>query len=185
MSTIDPHADNLPLHPGSLEGISRIRLDCSEVDLAIETDPSLVNAVHLVVNGGNNAPSLIREGEELILYQRGRYRGGGRPPTLLVPVNDCPPISGTQEKGDLHVEQVTATLALKIGMGSIRISGGDGSLALDSGKGDLHVSGREGSQALRIGMGDVHIARCRGSMALSLGKGDISLDTFDGELDLK
>lgn len=186
MSATDPNASELPLHPGSLEGIARLRIDCNEVDLAIEADPSLTGAVHLVVAGaGNTAPSLIREGEELILYQRGRFRDGGRPPTLLVPDVGCPPISGTHEKGELHFDQVVASIAIKHGTGDIRVAEGQGAISLDSGKGDVYISGREGSQSLRSGMGDLRIARCRGSLNLSLGKGDVHLDTCDGEMDLK
>lgn len=186
MSATDPHANEIPLHPGSLEGIERIRIDCNDVDLAIEADPSLTGAVHLVVNGsGNTAPSLIREGDELILYQRGRFRDDSRPPTLLVPEVACPPISGSHEKGELHIEQVVASIALKHGAGEIRVAEGQGDVSIDSGKGDVNVSGREGSMALRVGMGDLHIARCRGAMEVSLGKGDIHLDTCDGEMDVK
>ncbi|HYI15633.1 MAG TPA: DUF4097 family beta strand repeat-containing protein, partial [Thermomicrobiales bacterium] len=186
MSSTDPHADELPLHPGSLEGIDRLRIDCNEVDLAIEADPSLVGAVHLVVTGSSNAaPSLIREGNELILYQRGRFRDGGRPPTLLVPEHGCPPISGAHEKGELHIDQVSASITIKHGAGEIRVADGLGDLNLDSGKGDISISGREGSQTLRVGMGDIRVARCRGSIDVSLGKGDVSLDTCDGELEIK
>lgn len=186
MSSTDQHADEMPLHPGSLEGIGRIRIDCDEVDLAIEADPSLTAAVHLIVTGsGNAAPSLIREGDELILYQRGRFRDSGRPPTLLVPEAGCPPISGVHEKGDVHIEQVAAPISFKHGAGDVRVAEGEGDISLDLGKGDLTISGRDGSQALRVGMGDVRIARCRGSLNVALGKGDVNLDTCDGEVDIK
>lgn len=186
MSSTDPRAESFPLHPGSLEGITRLRIDCNDVDLAIESDPALVDAVHLVVTGsGNTSPSLIREGEELILYQRGRFRSDGRPPTLFVPEGGCPPISGSHEKGDVHFEQVYATIDFKHGQGQVRIAEGAGNINLDSGKGDIGVSGREGGMTLRSGMGDVRIARCRGSMAIALGKGDVALDTCDGEVSIK
>ncbi len=186
MSATDAHSDELPLHPGSLEGITRLRIDCNDVDLAIEADPSLVDIVHLVVSGSSsNAPSLIREGSELIVYQSGRFRDGGRPPTLLVPDINCPPITGSHEKGDLHFDQVTAAISIKHGTGDVRVAEGSGDLSFDSGKGDISISGRDGSQSLRIGMGDVRIARCRGAIAVSLGKGDVNVDTCDGELDLK
>src|SRR5688500_4271361 len=122
MADPTPHADDLPLHPGSLEGISRLRIDCNELDLAIEADPTLVDAVHLVVTGGNNAPTLIREGAELIVYQRGRHRSSGRPPTLLVPETGCPPISGSLDKGELHLDRVVAPIAIKHGMGDARVN---------------------------------------------------------------
>jgi DUF4097 and DUF4098 domain-containing protein YvlB len=169
-----------------LEGITRLRIDCNELDLSVEADPSLVDAVHLIVTGSsNNAPSLIREGEELIVYQRGRFRDSGRPATLLVPAVNCPPISGSHEKGDLHFDQVTAAIALKHGAGDVRIAEGAGDVSIDTGKGDVMLAGREGSVAVRSGMGDMRIARCRGSMSVALGKGDIELDTCDGEIDAK
>lgn len=186
MSGTTPEPDGLPLHPGSLEGIDRIRIDCNEMDLTIEGDPSLAGAVHLVVTGsGNTAPSIIRDGNELILYQRGRFRDGGRPPTLLVPEHGCPPISGVHEKGSLNIEQVFSSVAFKHGSGDVRVAEGSGELTLDAGKGDVAISGWEGNQALRVGMGDVSVARCRGEIDISLGKGDVALDTCDGELEVK
>lgn len=186
MSTTDAQSNDMPLHPGSLEGITRLRIDCNDLDFAIEADPSLVDTVHLVVSSSsNNAPSLIREGNELIVYQRGRFRDDGRPATLLVPEVNCPPVSGSHEKGDLHIDQVAASISIKHGTGDVRIAAGVGNISLDNGKGDVSISGREGSQSLRIGMGDVRIARCRGAIDIALGKGDLDLDTCDGELEIK
>ncbi|HEX5167386.1 MAG TPA: DUF4097 family beta strand repeat-containing protein [Thermomicrobiales bacterium] len=186
MSATDQHADEFPLHPGSLEGITRLRIDCTELDFSVEADPSLVGTIHLVVAGSsNNAPSLIREGEELIVYQRGRFRDSGNPATLLVPVENCPPISGSHEKGELLFDQVVASIALKHGSGDIRIAEGAGDISIDTGKGDVTISGREGAINVRSGMGDMRIARARGAMNVALGKGDVDLDTCDGEIDVK
>jgi DUF4097 and DUF4098 domain-containing protein YvlB len=185
MSGIEPTPDDVPLHPGSLEGIARIRIDCEETDLSLEADAALVGVVHLVTGGGSNVPTLIREGDELILFQRGRHRGANRAPTLLVPEQGCPAISGSLEKGDLNVERVSTALALRQGAGDVRLVGGSGDVALDLGKGDLTASNRAGQVAVRAGAGDVRLSRCRGAAALSLGKGDVQLDTLEGDLDIR
>jgi hypothetical protein len=169
--------------PGTLEGVRVIRLDTNDTPLRVLGDASLDGRVHLQVEAGSNAPSLVREGDELVLYQRGRFRG--TTPVLLVPQRDCPPIEGSHDKGEVIFDQVVAPVSLSHGMGDLRATGGRGELALRVGKGDVLVESRRGVLALKLGMGDIRVARSTGLMALSLGKGDIVIDTCEGDIAVK
>lgn len=173
----------LPFHPGALDGIERIRIDCDDLDLTVETDPSLANVIHLTVGSGTHAPSMMRDAGEIVIHQRGRYRGGTA--TLLLPDTGCPPISGTHEKGDLHLERVNAPVTLKHASGDVRVAGGEGDVRLDLGKGELVISAREGGLELSLGQGDVRVARCSGPTSIALGKGDITIDTTPGDIAVK
>src|SRR4051794_10109751 len=177
----DPNESDLPLLPGSLEGIERIRIDVTDCDISIETEPSLVDAVHMVVGRGNNAPTLNREGRELVVYQRGRYRSDGRPTTLVIPSSGCPPIGGRHERGDFDAEGVNTALELHHGQGDARVAGGEGPLVFELGKGDLDVSARRGAMTIKNGSGDVRLSQCHAAVTLSLGKGDITVE--GGDLD--
>lgn len=175
-----------PFHPGSLEGISRIRIDCEDIELSVEADPSLTDTIQLTVpESGNNLPSLLRQGDEIVIYQRGRYRAGRRTPTLSVPEQGCPPISCSHDKGDLNFERVNASIEVKHGSGDVRLDGGAGDFALSGGKGDVQVLNRFGNVALKVGSGDVRLSRCQGNCSISLGKGDLFAEAFDGGLVVK
>lgn len=171
-------------HPGSLEGITRIRVDCDDVDLGLEGDTTLHGIVHLDTQGGSSAPSLVREGSELILLQRGRHRSG-RTSTLRLPVESSPPISGRHEKGDLYIGDVYAEIELSHQSGDVRVNGGGGGLGLEAGKGDVQAHGFAGAIGLQVGAGDVQLSRCAGAIAISLGKGDIQIDSCEGDISVK
>ncbi|MDQ4045656.1 MAG: DUF4097 family beta strand repeat-containing protein [Chloroflexota bacterium] len=174
----------MPDHPGSLEGITRIRIDCEDVDLGFEGDATLHGVVHLDTQGGNSAPSLVREGSELILLQHGRHRSG-RSTTLRLPAEASLPISGRHEKGDLYIGEVYAEIDLSHQSGDVRVNGGGGGLGLEVGKGDVQVHGFAGGIGLQVGSGDVQFSRCSGGIAISLGKGDIQIDSCEGDVSVR
>ena len=176
--------DGSPDHPGSLDGITTIRIDCDDVDLNLEGEPSLTGVVHLETQGGSSAPSLVREGSELILFQRGRHRGG-RTTTLRLPAGGVPSITGRHDKGDLYIGDVVAEVQLAHQSGDVRVNGGGGDVGLDVGKGDVQVHGFAGGVGLQVGSGDVQISRCAGGIAIALGKGDIQIDTCDGDISVR
>ena len=169
--------------PGSLEGISRIRLDCEQTDLSIIADPGMVGQAFLSAEPGGEV-SLIREADELIVYQRGR-RTGGRAPTLTVPAEDCPPIGGSLDRGELYLGGLNGDVEIKHGQGDTRIDGGDGKLTYSLGKGDMRLANRLGDIALNVGSGDIHVGASTGNFAISLGKGDVTCDAIGGNLALK
>ncbi len=170
--------------PGALEGVSRIRLDCEQTDLSIVADPAMVGQVFLSADGGSNGISLIREADEIVVYQKGR-RSGGRPPTLTVPASGCPPISGSVERGELYLSGLNGSVDLKHGQGDTRVDGGTGSLEYSVGKGDVRLSNRSGSVAINAGAGDIHASTMIGELVVSVGKGDVHCETVGGSLTVK
>ena len=157
----------------SLEGIERVRLDCDDLDLSIEGDPALTGVAQLVMVGAEKPPILRREGFDLVVYQRGRYRPGDRDPAVLRLPGACPPISGTHTKGSVWFQRVTTSITLKKESGDVQVEGGEGAVAIESGKGDVWFGGRAGAIAHRAGSGDVQLERCGGPISISLGKGDV------------
>jgi DUF4097 and DUF4098 domain-containing protein YvlB len=176
---------DVPFDPGALEGIARVRIDCEDVELVFESHSGLTDSVQLVVQGGNNAPSLVREEDELVLVQRGRHRSGGRPATLLLPESGCPPITGRHEKGDLQLDRVNTPVTLRHGSGDVRIAGGAGAVELEHGKGDVSLGDQSGVLTVKSGAGDVRASRCRGPISISLGKGDVSVEGGEQDVALK
>lgn len=170
--------------PGALDGIARIRLDCEQVSLSLVSDPELIGRVILAVEQGSNQVSLIREADELVVFQRGR-RPSGRPPVLNVPAAGCPPISGNLERGELYLGGLNGSVDLKHGQGDTRIDGGAGSLEYSVGKGDVRLTNRSGSVAINTGAGDVHVSGMIGELVVSLGKGDVRCDSVGGSLTAK
>jgi DUF4097 and DUF4098 domain-containing protein YvlB len=169
--------------PGALEGVRVIRIETNDMPLRIQGDATLSGRVHLDADAGSQAPTLTREADELVLYQQGRYRGS--PAVLRVPLQGCPPIEGSHDKGDVTLDQVVAPISLSHGAGDVRTIGGQGELALRVGKGDVSVEARTGMLALKLGMGDARVSRGTGLLAVSLGKGDIIVDACDGDVALK
>lgn len=167
--------------PGALEGISRIRLDCEQTSLAIVADPAMVGQLFLSEGNGGNQPSLVREGDEIVVYQRGR-RSGDRAPTLTVPAEDCPPISGSLDRGELYLGGLNGSVEVHHGQGDTRIDGGNGALVYHLGKGDVRLVNRLGSAELRVGAGDIHVSGLTADLAISLGKGDVTCDTLSGSV---
>ncbi len=169
--------------PGALEGITRIRLDCEQTSLSIVADPGMVGQVFLSAEADGDV-SLIREADELIVYQQGR-RSSGRAPTLTVPSEDCPPIVGSIDRGELYLGGLNGNVEIKHGQGDARIDGGDGKLAYNLGKGDVRLANRLGNVALAVGGGDIHAGTSAGNLAISLGKGDVICDSISGNLAVK
>lgn len=170
-------------HPGSLEGINWIRLDCEQTDLSIIADPAMVGQVYLSSGSKNSDPSLVREGDAIIVYQRGR--SSNTQPVLTVPTEGCPPITGSIERGDVYLSGVDSTVDVRHGQGDLRVDGSAGELTYTLGKGDTRLASCVGQLSLSVGAGDIQIASSTTVGTLALGKGDITCDSVDGRLELK
>ncbi len=170
--------------PGALEGVSRIRLDCEQTNLSVVADPAMVGHVFLSAESGGGEVSLIREEDELVVYQRGR-QSNDRGPTLTVPAEDCPPITGSVGRGELYLGGLNGSVDLKHDQGDTRIDGGSGSLVYSLGKGDVRLSNRGGSVVVNVGGGDIYAGTSTGEIAISLGKGDVICDAIGGNLGIK
>ncbi len=172
------------LHEQTLDGVDEFRVTTENVDLAFEADDSLRGAVQLIVEPAQNGPVLRRSGSALLLEQEGRYRGRVTP-LIRVPVDTCPRIDATADKGDLSFSQVTAPIAGKLGVGDLDIQGGSGDVALSLGKGDVAISNRAGAIAVKVGMGDIEIRRAGNGVAVAAGKGDITLSDCAEAIDVR
>lgn len=172
-------------YPGSLDGVARLRIDCEQTDLAIMADPAMTNQVFLSPGTNGGEPSLIREGDEIIVYQRGRRRGGGNAPTLTVPSEGCPPITGSVQRGELYVGAVQCDVDLQHGQGDARFDGGRGSLTYSLGKGDVRLANWLGTAEVNVGAGDIHAGGLAAELAVALGKGDVTCDTISGPIGVK
>lgn len=169
----------------SLEGIERVRLDCEDVDLSIESDASLSGSAQLITSSTERQPILRREGFDLVVQQRGHHRPAQRGAVQLrLPVAG-PPLSGSHAKGDLWMLRLNGPIAIKKGNGDVQVEGGVGSVTLDIGKGETWLRQRGGPIALRSGSGDVQLERCDGPVALTLGKGDIHARECERSLVIK
>jgi hypothetical protein len=157
----------------SLEGIERVRLDCDDLDLSLEVDPTLSGSVQLVTVSAEKPPILRREGFDLVISQRGRYRPGDRDPAVLRLPHGCPPVSGNHGKGSIWFQNVTAAIMLKKESGDVQVEGGEGTVTVEAGKGDAWFRGRAGAISHHSGSGDVQLERCDGPVAINLGKGDV------------
>jgi DUF4097 and DUF4098 domain-containing protein YvlB len=182
---MDLDMTDVPQTPGSLKGITRIRLDCQEIDFQIEADSGLTDTVQLLVESKNNAPTVDTTGDELTILQNGRFRSGQFPAVLRVPMTGCPPVFGRVEKGDLSISGVNADVSIRVGSGDIRMGAGTGAFEIHTGKGDIHCAGHTGDIAIKSGAGDVHVSRSHGGVEVSLGKGDIHLEADAGNVAVK
>lgn len=174
---------DMPHDPGSLDGVASIRLDCNDIVLEIEGDPSLDNIIRLVADRSPSAPALLREGDEMVIQQRGRYRGSKA--VLRVPERNCPPITGSHDRGEMNFSQINTFISIQHGAGDLRFSGGSGGLDIASGRGGIVCDSRVGDIAAKVGSGDVRLAHGEGAIALSLGRGNVSLDSCTGHILLK
>ncbi|MCO5175929.1 MAG: DUF4097 domain-containing protein [Thermomicrobiales bacterium] len=170
-------------HPGSLEGINWIRLDCEHTNISVIADPAMVGQVYLSPGSKSGDPSLVREGDTIIIYQRGRSSNSS--PVLTVPTTGCPPINGSLERGDIYLSGIEGAVEIRHGQGNLRVDGGSGDLTYTLGKGDARLANCVGRIAMSVGSGDVQIATSAAVGTLSLGKGDVTCDSIDGRLDLK
>ncbi|HUG15413.1 MAG TPA: DUF4097 family beta strand repeat-containing protein [Thermomicrobiales bacterium] len=169
--------------PGSLDGIAAIRLSCNDIELRIEADPRLRGEVRLTARRGPHGPEMRRENGGLLIHQRGRYRGGQA--VLSVPEQDCPPISGSHDRGGLSFVKVNADVSLEHGMGDARFEGGHGATEVASGRGDVTLDGRTGDITVKSGSGDIGVTGGVGAIVLASGRGDIALDDCNGNLIVK
>lgn len=158
----------------SLGGITELRIDCDQMDLAIETDASLSNMVQLICEPAQNAPVLKRADSRLEIKQSSRYRGRVRP-LLRVPAIDCPETAVKMGKGDLVVGQMHTTLGISLGMGDIAIANASAPIGIKSGKGDVSLTDVAAEIGIKQGMGDVSLVRCSGQVVIAVGKGDVSV----------
>lgn len=202
-NTSDPTAQPYDDLPGALSGITAIHIDCADMDLNVEADASLRDRVLLLQATGRDAPILIQDGDQLVISQSGRHRGGNGTPTLRVPATGCPPITGEHRRGtlrmtgvigaiDLHhnsgdvtLRQVQADLNLKVDKGDLTLIEVAGQATLSCGSGDVQIMQLQGLLHLALGSGDVTMRSSSGDAEMSLGSGDVTVDGFAGGLRLR
>lgn len=174
-----PHNDL----PGALAGITAIVIDCADTDLTIEADDALRDRVELLATNGRDAPLLLQEGDQLVITQHGRHRGGGTP-TLRVPASACPPISGEHQKGQLRISGVRGAIELRHGTGDVTIRQLQADLNLQMDRGDLTLVEMTGQAHLACGSGDLRIVQLHGLLDVAAGRGDVTIDSSSGDFEV-
>ncbi|MEZ4570596.1 MAG: hypothetical protein R2849_09775 [Thermomicrobiales bacterium] len=166
------------------EDLTGIEIDAARLDLVIESDPDLIDAAQLLAESGIDAPTLSMRGTRLVLNHDGRYRGTTAP-VLKLPASDLPTIAANIARGNLTVDNISATLALNISSGNLRISGGEGDAAVNVSSGNATIRQREGNIACHLDSGNLGLAGCRGDFGLNISKGNADLLDCGGEVRLR
>lgn len=179
-----PHPNPSAIQEMPFDDLTGIEIRATRLDLVVEGDSALNSVAQLMVEPGTGAPALSMRGSQLQVSQDGRYRGHS-PAVLKLPSAELPWIAANISRGNLTLENISASIAINIDSGDLRISGGRGDLAINIASGDVVIQERAGDIACRVSSGNISLSRCQGDIATDVSKGNVDLLDCKGNVALR
>ncbi|MFW6075806.1 MAG: DUF4097 family beta strand repeat-containing protein, partial [Chloroflexota bacterium] len=168
-----------PTFTEDLNGIDAIEVDVDRMSIAFEANGDLSDSVHFLVDPGDHAPLMRRDGSRIRIEQEGRYDGEGTP-VVRVPQRFSLPVAVSIREGRFSLDRVNSQVALNLRKGDVAINGGRGDVACNVSRGDIAIVDREGDLAINVRAGDVALNRCSGDTSININKGDLAVVGGDG-----
>lgn len=151
------------------------------------SDPGKASDIKAVENTRVEYDAATRTLSLVTRKPRGRFANFSRRPESIDVAIHLPTdsdVRGEADLGDYRTEGLLGTVALKTGLGAVRVAE-SGALTVHTGHGEITVAGASGSAEVHSGSGAIRIGSVDGTADVSVRNGTIRFGVVTGPANLK